>query len=278
MNQTNYGAAYVFERSGLGAPWNETQKLLASDPSAEHYFGASVAIRGNEILVGAPGPAGTNAADAVYFFERINENWGQVPQQSGGKQSGSGDFGRSVALAGNFAVVGAPYSDSVSVFQVTTTSGTTSVTSWDTLAASVPQSGERFGAAVAATPDRIVVGAPGWDQPADYAYDGDPAESDAGRAFVFDLIDENPNDTIFGNWEIVARLTADGGLPVAEAAREVSGSASRFGTAVALDSQYVVVGAPGHTAQDVPNTRTWIMRALRTSSTSCTMGRLVRTA
>src|SRR5262249_62219455 len=74
-----------------------------------------------------------------------------------------------------------------------------------------------------------VFGAPLWDS--------DAAHADQGRAFVFDLINNS--------WVRVARLTADGGLPEAEAALEARLN-DRFGAAVALDDQYVVVGAPGH--------------------------------
>jgi hypothetical protein len=231
---SNYGAAYIFERSGPDGVWIQTQKLLAGDPGANRYFGASVAIRGNAVLVGAPGAPGANASEATYFFTLDSGNW-----QQRSKQTGTGDFGRSVALAVNFAVIGAPAADAVSVYHVTSTS----LTPWQTLTATVPQTGEQFGAAVAATSqqvNRIVVGAPAWDQPVDYAYAGDPAETDAGRAFIFDLSGSS--------WVRVARLTADGGLPEAEAARERSANGARFGAAVALDSQYVVVGAPGYQA------------------------------
>jgi hypothetical protein len=253
---TNYGAAYVFERSDINSPWIETQKLFASQPTAGHFFGASVAIRGFDVLVGAPGDTDSDAGEAAYFYSLSNGNWGLKS-----RQSGSGDFGRTVALAGNFgtvhfgqsstsgdfAVIGAPLSDLASVYRVTSVS----VSHWTTLTATEPQAGEQFGAAVAATTrprtdningtnvntqiSRIVIGAPLWDGPA--AYTGDVPHAEQGRAFVFDLVGSN--------WVSVARLTAEGGLPVAEAATEAR-TGDRFGAAVALDHRYVVVGAPNH--------------------------------
>jgi hypothetical protein len=254
---TNYGAAYVFERSDASSPWIETQKLFASEPSPGHFFGSSVAIRGNAVLVGAPGDTGNNTGnEAAYFFGLLNGNW-----ELKSRQKGSGDFGRTVALAGNFgtvhfgqsstandfAVIGAPLGDEASVYRVTSVS----VSPWTTLKATEPQSGEQFGSAVAATSrprvdningsnettqiNRIVVGAPLWDGPA--AYTGDTLHTDQGRVFVFDLVGSN--------WASVARLTAEGGLPIAEVATEAR-TGDRFGAAVALDSRYVVAGAPGH--------------------------------
>jgi hypothetical protein len=74
---TNYGAAYVFERSEASSPWIETQKLFASEPSPGHFFGSSVAIRGNAVLVGAPGDTGNNTGnEAAYFFGRLWSNRG----------------------------------------------------------------------------------------------------------------------------------------------------------------------------------------------------------
>jgi hypothetical protein len=93
------GSAYVFVRSGNG--WIEQQKLRASDPAAGALFGASVAIQGDTLVVGAPDPG--LSSGAAYVFVRSGSTW--VEQQ---KLAGfGGDFGDSVALWGNSLVVGA---------------------------------------------------------------------------------------------------------------------------------------------------------------------------
>ncbi len=46
------GAVYIFERDATGH-WNEMQKLLASDMDSLNYFGKSVSIDGEHLLVGA---------------------------------------------------------------------------------------------------------------------------------------------------------------------------------------------------------------------------------
>ena len=48
----NYGAAYVFKRSYAGI-WEQQQKLRAESPGFGDYYGTSVAIFGDYIIVGA---------------------------------------------------------------------------------------------------------------------------------------------------------------------------------------------------------------------------------
>ena len=49
----NTGAVYVYKKSTTGA-WLQVAKLYASDSQSYAYFGASVAIHGNYIVVGSP--------------------------------------------------------------------------------------------------------------------------------------------------------------------------------------------------------------------------------
>ncbi|MDY0339850.1 MAG: Ig-like domain-containing protein [Coriobacteriia bacterium] len=50
---TNSGSAYVFVRSGT--TWEDQRKLTAPDSVPDHWFGASVDIDGNTVIVGAYG-------------------------------------------------------------------------------------------------------------------------------------------------------------------------------------------------------------------------------
>src|SRR5207249_3265211 len=63
------GAAYAFVRSGT--VWTQQQKLMASDAAATAFFGSSVSISGDTVVVGAPWahPAGgEDYQGAVYLF------------------------------------------------------------------------------------------------------------------------------------------------------------------------------------------------------------------
>jgi hypothetical protein len=118
------GAAYVFVRSG-GA-WSQQAYLKASNTDALDWFGGSVAVSGDTIVVGAhredSKPTGVNAdqsdnsafnAGAAYVFTRSGADWSQQAYLKAA-DAGAGDFfGGSVAVSGNTAVVGAPHEDSV---------------------------------------------------------------------------------------------------------------------------------------------------------------------
>lgn len=50
---TNAGAAYIYEK--ISGTWSEQQKIVSSSRVANSYFGSSVSIYGNDIVVGASG-------------------------------------------------------------------------------------------------------------------------------------------------------------------------------------------------------------------------------
>ncbi|MDG2053622.1 MAG: FG-GAP repeat protein, partial [Phycisphaerales bacterium] len=104
------GSAYIFERDGLGN-WNEVQKLIASDGDAEDYFGGSVSISGNYVVIGSRSRLNISS-ESAYVFERDElGNWSEV-QKLTASDGASGDlFGVSVAISGGYAVVGAVYDD-----------------------------------------------------------------------------------------------------------------------------------------------------------------------
>jgi hypothetical protein len=69
------GSAYVFVRSGTA--WTEQAHLTASDGAESDRFGYSVALSGDNAVVGAPyddTPAGFNAGSA-YVFVRSGTTW-----------------------------------------------------------------------------------------------------------------------------------------------------------------------------------------------------------
>ena len=72
------GAAYVYIRNG--GTWSEQAILTASDKSGSDQFGASVAVNGDKIVVGAfgTGHVGTNSGTA-YIFNRTGTTWNQEP-------------------------------------------------------------------------------------------------------------------------------------------------------------------------------------------------------
>jgi hypothetical protein len=102
------GAAYVFTESN--STWNESQKLTASDGGLFDNFGASVALDGSTLVVGANGATvGSNPAQgAVYVFTESNGTWTQTQKLTANDGAAYDNFALSVALKGSTILVGSP--------------------------------------------------------------------------------------------------------------------------------------------------------------------------
>ncbi len=72
-NQSIGGAAVVFERGNQG--WSEVARIVPSDSSANDGFGASVAVQGDTIMIGARRWFGTAYQGGVYVYEKIDGTW-----------------------------------------------------------------------------------------------------------------------------------------------------------------------------------------------------------
>jgi hypothetical protein len=97
------GAAYVFGQSG--SAWSQQAKLTASDGQAGDAFGSSVAIYGSTTVVGAW--AHNSQTGAAYAFARSGPDWSQQSELTASDAASGNAFGRSVALYGSTALIGA---------------------------------------------------------------------------------------------------------------------------------------------------------------------------
>jgi hypothetical protein len=103
---TCYGGAYIYTRSGT--VWTQRTKLTASDRVGHDYFGLSVAISDQLVLVGTPlGPSDTGPGRA-YLFQGAGAFWSEVAILQPGDGHQSDWVGQSVAITGATALVGAP--------------------------------------------------------------------------------------------------------------------------------------------------------------------------
>jgi len=159
------GSAYVFVRSGDS--WTQQDKLTASDGAADDYFGESVAISGDTIVVGAcRDDDNGSASGSAYVFVRGGGSWTQQDKLTSSDGAASDYFGESVAICGNTAVVGAWGDDdngsvSGSAYVFVRSGG--SWTQQDKLTASDGAAGDYFGESVAISGNVVVVGARGDD-------------------------------------------------------------------------------------------------------------------
>ena len=102
------GSAYVFEQQGDGS-WIEATKLDASGAHVQRYFGWSVSLLGDRALVGAltDQHLGYRAGAAYQFQREEGGTWIEVGRILASDGSAHDEFGASVSLLGNHALVGA---------------------------------------------------------------------------------------------------------------------------------------------------------------------------
>ena len=229
------GAAYVFQRDEGGADnWGQVKKLTASDAQDGDRFGISVAVSGDTTVVGAYlEDAGSLDsffdAGAAYVFQRNEggaDNWGEAKKLTASDAQFNDEFGISVAVSGDTAVVGAfaedaggSFAGAAYVFQ-RDEGGSGNWGEVRKLTAS--DGGGEFGWSVAVSADTIAVG----------ARSEDAGGAGAGAAYVFQR-----NEGGSGNWGEVTKLTASD----AEAG-------DFFGISVAVSGDTAVVGAWGEDA------------------------------
>ena len=108
------GSAYVFVRTG--STWSQQQKLTASDAAASYRFGRSVALSGDTALIGAYGDDGGVDSGSAYVFVRIGRTWNQKKKLTASDAAAGDEFGDSVALSDDTALIGA-YGDGDSGFR-----------------------------------------------------------------------------------------------------------------------------------------------------------------
>jgi hypothetical protein len=97
------GTAYAFTKTTTG--WIKTAQLFPSDAAPNNHFGASAAISGNTIAIGAA-PMGGHQAGRVYLFTLTGTGWHQVAELRG-SATASDCLGFSVAMSGTTVVAGA---------------------------------------------------------------------------------------------------------------------------------------------------------------------------
>ena len=237
------GAVYVFTRSN--GIWSQQTFLKASNAESTDFFGYSVALEGNTLVVGAYGENSTAAggqsnndasnAGAVYVFTRSNGIWSQQALLKASNAEAFDEFGTSVALEGDTLVVGA--ADEAS----TATGGESNNDAWAAgaayvftrsngiwsqeafLKASNAETTDFFGYSVALEGNTLVVGAYGENSSAAGGQSNNDA-SNAGAVYVFTRSN--------GIWTQQAFLKASN-----------AGGSDHFGTSVALDGDKLVVGA-----------------------------------
>jgi len=209
----NHATGAVYEYDCTAAACTQTNRVAPTDLATGHRFGAAIAVSGDTLAVGAPG----QSPPAVYVFIRSGSTWVQQAKLvATGSASGAG-FGRMLALAGDHLAVGAPGADAragaVYVFDRAASAWTQTVR----FAAADTIAGDDFGRSMAISGDTLVVGAP--------LKSSGTGHFANGAAYIF--------VRTASAWPQQAKLMA-----------QVSSDGDGFGTALAIDGDRLLVGAP----------------------------------
>ncbi len=222
FSQTNCSPGQVLIYRWIVDAWVEEQTLVPPDGYRYDWFGYSVSISNDRIVIGSPraGLSGIDETGAAYVFrfEPTTGQWEFEQKLLGSDDIDGAYFGISVSISGDVVAVGASG-------QTITTQGATYVFRRDPLssvwseeeklfAVSTPY--DFFGYSVCCQGDQLLVGAP--------TYDG--LATDAGAAFVYGY------DGV--SWQPEQTLLAPGGAAY-----------DRFGWSVALSGDVALIGSPG---------------------------------
>jgi len=101
------GSVYVFEFDG--SHWLEIDKITANDESIGAKFGTSVSLQADRVLIGSIGGQDSNesATGAAYVFDFDGMVWNQTEKLLANNGQANDQFGYSVSLMGDTALVGA---------------------------------------------------------------------------------------------------------------------------------------------------------------------------
>ncbi len=251
------GAAYVFVRTGV--TWSQQAYLKASNTDGSDWFGESVSVCGNTLVVGADkedsaatgvngNEADNNAWDsgAVYVFVRSGPTWSQQAYLKAPNTGAFDSFGHVASVSGDTVLVGA-YEEDSSATGVNgnqadngaTDSGAAYVfvrsgTTWSQqayLKASNTETNDGFGRSVSVSGDTVVVGARS-EASATTGVNGNQADNSAlvsGAAYVF-----GRNGA---TWSQQAYLKASN-----------TGAFDSFGHALAVSGNTLVVASDGESS------------------------------
>ncbi|MGH9902577.1 MAG: FG-GAP repeat protein, partial [Pyrinomonadaceae bacterium] len=235
------GAAFVFVR--FNGKWIQEAKLTAPDGVASDEFGCSVAISGHTIVVGARhaditvGGVNKQDAGAAYVFVRArgtkvgNFPWSFQQKLEAtappGVNIANDEFGHSVAVSGNVAVVGAHHADVAGYSEAGALyTFSRSALTWTEQQRLTPSGawggGDHLGASVAISGNKIAAGANGDQTPV----------GDAGAVYVF-------KDNGSGAYVVEQKLTVPPGT---------NGDFQKMGGSIGFDGNTIVAGAPEYTA------------------------------
>lgn len=224
------GSAYIFERNESNN-WIQVQKVVASDRSAQDWFGCAVAINGDYAIVGAKfddqNENGENLIDnagALYIFKRNEDGeWNQIKKLVATDRQKQANFGEAVSISGMKIISGSRHADNDAgaAYVFESEDDNWEIIHAQKIVASDSKANDAFGKSVSISNDFTIIGANHEDED---EFDGSTKLS-AGSAYIFERVG-------LGNWQQVQKVIASD--------RDDN---DQFGISVSIDNTYAVVGA-----------------------------------
>lgn len=172
------GAVYMFQRSGT---WTRQARLMGGDSAAFDYFGGTVCIAGDLMIVGAEGDDDMGSGSgSAYIFQRGVSGWTNQGKLTAADGTAGAAFGSGVTITSDHAVVGAMQDDedapdAGAVYIYRRNIGTWEFRSKRT--ASDGDEGNLLGCAVSASGDIVLAG----------AYNERSSGANSGAAYFFPM-------------------------------------------------------------------------------------------
>jgi hypothetical protein len=223
----------------FGPDWSLAYTLDNPNPygtSADDWFGNSVAISGNYAIVGAyrgEGAGGVDREGKAYIFNVTTGALLHTLDNPNGYGTSAGDeFGSSVAIDGNYAIVSAGFEGDISgipsgkayIFNVTTGALLHTLDNPNPYGSST---NDGFGGSVSISGNYAIVGAYGEDDTGGTNHQGFAAGTWSGKAYIFNVT----------TGALLHTLDNPSGYQ--------HSAGDYFGTSVAISGNYAIVGAYG---------------------------------
>ncbi|MHC4657691.1 MAG: FG-GAP repeat protein [Planctomycetota bacterium] len=264
------GAAYIYACNDPN--WALQQKLHQSDPADDDYFGCSVDIDGDTVVIGAHG---ADTGGVAYVFTRSGSTWTEQQKLTASDAASGDNFGHTVAIDGNTIVIGA-YTDD---YDSNTDAGSAYVFDYNGLTWSQQQKltpsdaavGDEFATSVEIDGNSIIVGSPRDDDDGSnsgsayvFTYNGSTwtqedklTASDASMYHYFgEFVDIQDNTALVGANKADANGTSSAGAAYVFGRSGTSwsedqklidnnpNSNEKFGYAIAISGDWITIGAP----------------------------------
>jgi len=263
----HFGTSVAFESTSfvvVGQPGSNQVRVLdcstsctlkynftGSDSVSGDQFGASVAVSGTFVAVGAPGKAG---GGKVYFFNTTTSS--STPLASA-TSAAAGNFGSSVSLLGTTIVAGSPNGSPAGAVTLLDCSSFSSCTAYNVLPSTALTAGDNFGFSVSiASISFVAVGASG-NNGTVYLFDctsftctqGAALASDGNSTFGFSVAASGtsvlvgaPGSSIVAAYFYDCSSSSSCPNPVELSPSGVT-AAGQYGTSVSLDGSTAAVGS-----------------------------------